>query len=228
MLFGFRGLYMSFITLNTKSTLAGLEVSWEGCNIPGNPIYLAHPACSQATKLTSHTRPRARDHYTSSTLIGGNGGAGPSLLHTTRLRDQRSMWMQDGCNVYMDSYVALNESHFMVTWIIFKNHLLEVGLTQNWETMSLRTLTTIDLSYFIMYEDPVCIEIQWNRIWQRTSHMWLHTTLEGPWPHYYMISEVPWDGLWALPFEALTISRSQLLASCVKWLSRPPSCEPLN
>ena len=32
---------------------------------------------------TSHIRLRARDHYTSSTLIGGNGGAGPSsLLHT--------------------------------------------------------------------------------------------------------------------------------------------------
>ena len=32
---------------------------------------------------TSHTRLRARDYYTPSTLIGGNGGAGPSLLHTT-------------------------------------------------------------------------------------------------------------------------------------------------
>ena len=26
---------------------------------------------------------RAHDHYTSSTLIGGKGGAGPSSLHTT-------------------------------------------------------------------------------------------------------------------------------------------------
>jgi hypothetical protein len=42
----------------------------------------------------------------------------------------------------------------MVTWIIFKNHLLEVGLTQNHETMALQTLTTIDLFYFIMREDP--------------------------------------------------------------------------
>jgi hypothetical protein len=42
----------------------------------------------------------------------------------------------------------------MVTWIIFKNHLLEVGLTQNRETMALRTLTTIDLLYFIMCEGP--------------------------------------------------------------------------
>ena len=33
-------------------------------------------------RATSHTRLRARDHYTSNILIGGKGGAGPSLLHT--------------------------------------------------------------------------------------------------------------------------------------------------
>ena len=33
-------------------------------------------------RATSHVRLRARDHYTSSTLIGGKSGAGPSLLHT--------------------------------------------------------------------------------------------------------------------------------------------------
>jgi hypothetical protein len=33
-----------------------------------------------------------------------------------------------------------------------KNHLFEVGLTQNRETMALRTLTTVDLFYFIMRE----------------------------------------------------------------------------
>ena len=62
--------------------------------------------------------------------------------------------MQDGCKVYMDSYMASNGSCFMVTWIIFKNHLLEVGLIQNWETMALRNLTTIDSLYFIICEDP--------------------------------------------------------------------------
>ena len=42
----------------------------------------------------------------------------------------------------------------MVTWTISKkNHLLEVGLTQNQETMALQPLSTIDLFYFIMYED---------------------------------------------------------------------------
>jgi hypothetical protein len=34
-------------------------------------------------RATSHTRLRAHDHYTSSTPIGGKGGTGPSLLHTT-------------------------------------------------------------------------------------------------------------------------------------------------
>jgi hypothetical protein len=54
--------------------------------------------------------------------------------------------MQDECKAYMESY--------MVTWTIFKNHLLEVGLTQNEETMALRTLITVGLFYFIMCEDP--------------------------------------------------------------------------
>jgi hypothetical protein len=61
--------------------------------------------------------------------------------------------MQDGRKVYMESYMVSNRPCFMVTWTIFKNKLLEVGLTQNRETMALRTLTTIELFYFIMCED---------------------------------------------------------------------------
>jgi hypothetical protein len=168
---------------------------------------------------------------------------------TLRLRDQRSMWLQDGCKVYMDSYMALNGPCFMVTWTIFqksplgggsdtkhgdegnlnahnhwfilflhvwgfawialhfkhshwwkrrswskftshyawgtngvcdcktdvkstwfltwhwmdhvswslglffKNHLLEVGLTQNMETKAIWILTTVGLFYFYMCED---------------------------------------------------------------------------
>ena len=34
-------------------------------------------------RATSHMRVRARDHYTSSTVIGGKGGAGPNSLYTT-------------------------------------------------------------------------------------------------------------------------------------------------
>ena len=63
--------------------------------------------------------------------------------------------MQDGCKVRMDSYMASNGSCFMVTWTIFKNHLLEVGLTHlNRETMALQMFTTVDLFYFIIRENP--------------------------------------------------------------------------
>ena len=62
--------------------------------------------------------------------------------------------MQDGCKVYMDSYMASNGSCFMVTWIVFKNHLLEVGLTQNRETIALQNLTIVDLFYSMTCEDP--------------------------------------------------------------------------
>ena len=68
------------------------------------------------------------------------------VCFTLRLRDHQSMWMQDECKVYMDSYMAPNGSCFMVTWTIFKNHLLEVNLTQIQGIMALRTFTTVDLS----------------------------------------------------------------------------------
>ena len=65
------------------------------------------------------------------------------------------MCKRDGCQVYMDSYMESNGSCFMVTWSVFKNHLLEVvGLTQNRETMALLKLTTVGLFYFSMCEGP--------------------------------------------------------------------------
>ena len=62
--------------------------------------------------------------------------------------------MQDGCKAYINSYMASNESCFMFTWTIFKVHLLDVSLTQNRETVTPRHLTTVDLLYSIMCEEP--------------------------------------------------------------------------
>jgi hypothetical protein len=76
------------------------------------------------------------------------------VCFTLLLRDRLNKWIQDGCKVYIDSYMASNGSCFMVTWTIYKNHLLEVGLTQKRETMALLNLTTIDVLHFIMYENP--------------------------------------------------------------------------
>ena len=50
--------------------------------------------------------------------------------------------------------MASDESCFMVTWIIFKNGLLDLGLTQKREMMALQMFTTVDLFSFIMCEDP--------------------------------------------------------------------------
>jgi hypothetical protein len=60
----------------------------------------------------------------------------------------------DVIKVYMGSYMASNGSCLMATWTLFKNRFLEVGQTQNWETMALPMLTYVDLFYFIMCEDP--------------------------------------------------------------------------
>ena len=128
-----------------------------------------------------------------------------SHLHS---KDHRSMWMQDGCKVYMDSYTASNGSCVMVTWTIFKNRLLEVGLTQN------RTLNAHNCWFILfyhawgprVYRNSLEMAFGWG-----PGHIWLHTTLEGPWPQYMML-EVSWDGLWTLSFGAFTIPWSWLLA----------------
>jgi hypothetical protein len=94
------------------------------------------------------------------------------LCFTLRLRDRHSAWMQDGCEVYTNPYMASNGSCFMITWIIFKNRLLEVGQTQNRETMALQTLTTVDLFYLYHVWGPAWIGTHWVSIWLRAqSHM---------------------------------------------------------
>ena len=102
----------------------------------------------------------------------------------------------------MDFYIASNGSCFMVTWTIFRNHLLKACLTQNQETMALRMLTTISLLYF------------WNSIWLRArSHMTSYYT----WGYVTTLHDFGGVLGWPLDtfFWALTISRSRLLGSCV-------------
>jgi hypothetical protein len=109
---------------------------------------------------------------------------------TQRLRNHRSMWMQDGFKSPHGSLHVIKLDHV-------SQSLLEVGRIQNRETVALWTLTTVDLFYCIMCGDPreqKFIEVAFG--WW-PSHMWLHTTLKCPWPHY-MTLEVCWDDLWTL------------------------------
>ena len=155
-----------------------------------------HYAKQQILTLGSlHTLDREPMTITLQALSLMEKGEPVQVLFTQRLRDQQSMWMQDGCKVHMDSYMASNGSCSMVTSTTFKNHLMEVGLTQNQENMALQILTTVNLFYFNMCEDPR----EWKFIEIAFGHIWLHTTLEGPWP-YDMNLEVSWDGLWTLSF----------------------------
>jgi hypothetical protein len=117
------------------------------------------------------------------------------ICSTLRLQGQWSMWMQDGCKVYMDFYMASNGSCFVFTWTVFKNHLLEVGLTKR------RRSWHSERSQLLIYYILSCVRTRMNRdLLKGPRHIWLHTTLEGPWPHY-IILEVCWDGLWTLSFD---------------------------
>ena len=142
---------------------------------------------------------------------------------TLRLRDQRSMWMQDGCKVYMDSYMALNGSCFMVAWTIFQKHLLEVGLAQNRGSMELRVLTTVDLFDFYHVWGFAWIEIHWNGIWLRAR---LHMASLYAWGSVTTLHD--FGGVLAFGYFLLGSHNFMVtaLGSCVKWplLSRSNSC----
>ena len=114
------------------------------------------------------------------------------VCFTLSLRDQRSKWMQDGCTVYIASHMASNGSCVDSPLNIFKNHLLEVKSNIKPGDHGPPKSHNHWFIIFIMYkENPVCIKKNTIEIafgWG-PGHLWLHATLEGPWPHY-MIPEV--------------------------------------
>ena len=78
--------------------------------------------------LHTRSRLRARDRYNSSTLIGGKGGAGPSLLLRTTL---------EGPMEYVNARWMYSLRGFLhgIEWTMFRDHLdffrihlLEVGV----------------------------------------------------------------------------------------------------
>ena len=95
----------------------------------------------------------------------------------------------------------------IATWTIFKNHLLEVGLTQNQETMTLWTLTTVDLFYFMMFENLheykfIEIAFGWEPVtYDFTLHLRVRDTLHD------------FGGVLGRPLDTFFWA----LGSCVKW-----------
>ena len=165
-------------------------------------------------RATSHMRPGAHDHYTSSTLINGNRRSRSKFATshyawgTNKVCEGKMMDVK----VYMGSYMASNGSCLIITCTIFKNHLLGLGLTQKQETMALWMLTTIHLFYVIMLWGPIRIEIHWNNTWLGAGCIRLHT----PPLDSRIRDHTTW--FWTLFTRALTISYMvTALGSCVMW-----------
>ena len=130
------------------------------------------------SRATPHRRLRARDHHTSSTLVGGKGGAGPSSLPMHYVWGTVGVceW-QDGCKFHMHSNMSSNASCFMLIWIVFKNRQLEVGMVQNWETIFTLHAYNRWVNLFYRLWGPTWIDIHRNSIWLRArSHMTSHYT----------------------------------------------------
>ncbi len=115
--------------------------------------------------------------YSSRILIGGKSRAGPSSLHT-KLEGPHSVWMQDGCKVYMASYMASNGSCFLLTWTILKKTPL--GGRPNTKLGDHGTLNAHNHWFILFYHvwGPAWIEIHWNSIWLRVR---LHMTSDYTW-----------------------------------------------
>ena len=153
-------------------------------------------------RATSHTWLRARGHYTSSTLVGGKGGAGPTSLHTTL----------EGPTEYVNARWMGSLHGFLhgIKWIMFHGRLDHftkplLGGRSNIKLQGDHGTLNAHNHWFILFYHvwgPTWIEIiRQNSIWLR-AHIWLHTTLEDPWPHH-MVLEVSWDNLWTLSFGLL-------------------------
>ena len=128
---------------------------------------------------------------------------------TLRLRDQRSMWMQDNCKVYMDSYMAIQ-------WIMFHGHLDYsqkplLGGRPNTRPGNHGTPDAHNRWFILFYHvwGLTWIDIHWNSIWLRArSHMTSHYTwgsvttlhnfggvLGGPLETFFWALTISWSRL---------------------------------
>ena len=149
-------------------------------------------------RATSYTRLRARD-VTPQALSLVEKAKPVQVRFTLHLRDQRSMWMQDGCKVYMDSYMT-SGSYFMVIWTIFGNHLLEVGLTPILGDHGTPNAHNHWFTLFCHVWGSAWIEIPWNNILVEALVTYDFTRHLRVRDHSTWFRRVSCNGLWTLSF----------------------------
>ena len=122
------------------------------------------------------------------------------VCFTLCLRDQQSMWVQDGGK-------SLHGFLHGIEWLMFHGHSYylqkpPLGGRPNTKPRDHNALNAHNRWFILNYHvrGPTWIDMHWNNIWWGPDHIWLHATLEGLWPHYMML-EVCWDdSLWTLSF----------------------------
>ena len=138
--------------------------------------------------------------------------AGPvQVCFTLHLRDQRRLWMQDGCK-------RLHGFLRGIHWITFHSHLdyfwkPPLGGRPDTKPRDLGTPNAKNFWSSLFYHvwGPVCMEIHWNSIWLR---VWSHMASRYTWGFVTTLHDFggvlgrPWDTF----FWALAISWSRLLA----------------
>jgi hypothetical protein len=155
----------------------------------------------------SNVRLRARVHYTSSTLIGGKGGAGPSLLSIEL----------EGPTKYVNARWPHGFLHG-IKWIMFHGHLDYIKKQplegrSNTKLGDHATPNTHNRRFILFYHvwGLTWIEIHRNISWLR---VWSHMTSHYTWGSVTTLHD--FGGVLGRPLEtffwALTISWSRLLA----------------
>ena len=106
----------------------------------------------------TYMRLRAHDHFISSTLIGGTCGAAVQVRFPLGLRDQWSMWMQDGCKslhgfLHDPWPLRFKHSHWWQRW-----GRSEFASHQAWETNG-------------VCECKMDVKSTWIPTWHRMDHV---------------------------------------------------------
>ena len=152
------------------------------------------------------------------------------FTHETEGHFKHSHWWKTWSRTKFASHYAWGKSTWIHTWhqmdlfswslgLFSQNHLLEIGLPQNRETMALRNLITLNLLYCIMCEDSTWIEIHWKwhlvegRVkYDFTPHLRAHDHITWFWKclgmafgHFFGALTISWSWLlvhvWSGPKE---------------------------
>jgi hypothetical protein len=214
-----------FHKINSNNTLkdtynerfnSALETHTPSLDHFSKPLPLLHPQHNQWGPL--HTRDWEPVTITPQALSLVEKAELVQVRSTLRVRDQQSMSMQDGCKVYMDSYMASTGSCFMVTWTIFKNHLLEGGLIQNRDTIyGFPNAHNRWLILFYHVWGSTCMNRNhWNSIWLRARS---HMTSQYTWRSMTTLHD--FGGVLGWPLDTFLLGSHNFmvmaLGSCVKW-----------